>query len=375
MPDADLHPPRGRATSELSYQFLNYRGLTDLERALQHIALRLPTDVELVVGIPRSGLLAASILALQLNLPLTDVAGYLEDRRLAAGRRPRRRVNARGGRVVIVDDSVNTGGQLRGVREKIGLAGRAERVLYAAPFVTRRGVAEVDLHGEVVDQPRIFAWNILHHPELLARSCVDIDGVLCLDPTELDNDDGPRYRQFLGRAQPLFLPTAPVGYVVTSRLERYRPETERWLRDNGVEYGQLVMLDLESAAERRAAGAHARHKAEFYVRSGAQLFVESDYGQAVEIAARSGLQVFAVDRREMVYPSPRRALAAAPDAFVRSVGRLPPAQALLFRSKAAAAAIAGPRGTAIAKRALRGDTNRGARAIARAVVRRARPRP
>ncbi|MGZ8650357.1 MAG: hypothetical protein ACXW08_17290 [Solirubrobacteraceae bacterium] len=51
---------------EFSYQHLNYRGLADLERALQTIALRLPRNVRLVVGVPRSGILAASVLALQL---------------------------------------------------------------------------------------------------------------------------------------------------------------------------------------------------------------------------------------------------------------------------------------------------------------------
>jgi hypothetical protein len=37
----------------------------------------------------------------------------------------------------------------------------------------------------------------------------------------------------------------------------------------------------------------------------------------VEIAHRSGRQVFAIDRREMVYPTPGRALAAAPAPFLR----------------------------------------------------------
>jgi hypothetical protein len=42
---------------DFSYQHLNYRGVADLERALQTIALRLPRDVRLVVGVPRSGIL------------------------------------------------------------------------------------------------------------------------------------------------------------------------------------------------------------------------------------------------------------------------------------------------------------------------------
>jgi orotate phosphoribosyltransferase len=353
MPGLDAPPPATRHDAKLGYQFVDYRGLDDLERALQVIAMQLPRDVGLVVGIPRSGLLAASVLALQLNLPMTDVTGFLEGRLLSSGRRPRRSAPGERGRAVVIDDSVNTGAQLREVREQVKVAGRADEVLYAAPYVTRRAREEVDLFGELLEVPRLFAWNILHHPGVIARSCLDIDGVLCLDPTDDENDDGDRYRAFLGRAQPLFLPTTPVGWIVTSRLERWRPETERWLAEHDVRYGELVMLDLATAEERRAAGAHARHKADVYTRTGAQLFIESDYPQAVEIAARSGRQVFAVDRREMVYPSPRQAAARAPEAFLRSIGRVPPAQTFVYDAKASARRLVGPRVVGAARRALR----------------------
>lgn len=293
------------ATSQRTYQFLNYRGMNDLELALQAIAVRLPPSIRVIVGIPRSGLLAATILALHINLPVTDVAGFLEGRLLATGRRrPRDGAGPAGPSAVIVDDSVASGHQIDVTREQLAEADRLDDVIFAAPFVSSSVAGMVDLYGEIVEPPRAFAWNILHHGPLLARSCVDIDGVLCLDPSDEENDDGARYRSFLQAAQPLFLPSAPVRYIVTSRLERYRDETERWLSDNEVRYSELVMLDLPDAVTRRARQAHASHKADFYATSDAALFVESDYRQAVQIATRAGRQVFAIDRREMVYPSP-----------------------------------------------------------------------
>ncbi len=36
---------------------------------------------------------------------------------------------------------------------------------------------------EVIDRPRIFEWNVLHHPGILKDACLDIDGVLCHDPS------------------------------------------------------------------------------------------------------------------------------------------------------------------------------------------------
>ena len=337
-----------------SYQHLNFRGLSDLERALQTIALRLPRDVRLIVGVPRSGILAASVLALQLNLPLTDVAGYLEDRTLMTGRRPLRATAAQdGGRVVVVDDSVLTGNALRKVKDTLEATGKGDQVLYASPFVTRASREAVDFYGEVVESPRIFAWNILHHSRLLARACIDIDGVLCSDPLADENDDGPAYLTFLAAAQPLFIPSVPVKYVVTSRLEKYRSETEQWLSDHQVEYSELVMLDHADAEARRRAGLHAKHKADFYARSGTELFIESEYAQAVEIAARSGRQVFAIDRREMVYPTPTRALMSAPGPFARSVARVPPASVVREQAVRTASRIARLPLVARVRRALR----------------------
>jgi orotate phosphoribosyltransferase len=323
-----------------SYQFLNYRGMGDLELALQAIALRLPPSVVVVVGIPRSGLLAATMLALHLNLPVTDVAGFLDGRLLATGRRPPRDGSEGSGpTAVVVDDSVASGHQMGQIREQLAAAGRLEDVIFAAPFVSSSVAGTVDLYGEIVEPPRAFAWNILHHPPLLERSCVDIDGVLCLDPADDDNDDGDRYRAFLGAAQPLFLPSAPVRYIVTSRLERYRDETERWLAENGIEYSELVMLDLPDAETRRAQRAHATHKADFYATSDTDLFVESDFAQAVQIAARAGRQVFAIDRREMVYPSPLAAASSAPYALMASVRREPPVRELERRYRALRARV------------------------------------
>lgn len=315
--------------SPVSHQFINYRSLDDLECALQAIALALPPSISTVVGIPRSGMLAASILALQLNLPFTDLQGFLDGRTLVTGRRPARAVTQPGPDTIVLDDSVASGAQMTSAREQVRASGQAERSIFAAPFVTDATRGHVDLFGEVVAMPRAFAWNVLHHPPLLSRSCVDIDGVLCVDPTHEDNDDGPRYIDFLDGAQPLFLPSAPVRYVVTSRLERYRPQTEAWLRRVGIEHCGLIMLDLPDAETRRALQAHARHKAEFYASSDTELFIESDHSQALEIAARSGRQVFAIDRREMVYPSALDALRHAPGPLRRSVSRRPPGDQLL----------------------------------------------
>ena len=188
------------------------------------------------------------------------------------------------------------------MRERLAGSHLAPKILYAAVFVTPEATKFVDLHFDVCPLPRMFEWNFIHHAEL-RRACVDIDGVLCIDPTEEQNDDGENYLRFLLEATPLYLPTFPIGCLVTSRLEKYRPQTEDWLRRRGVQYNALVMLNMASAEERRKTNCHGRFKGEVFRSRPEQFFIESNPKQAQEIAEIAGKPVFCTENREVYFPS------------------------------------------------------------------------
>ena len=63
---------------------MNFRTFGDLNRTIFSHIHTLPKDIDVVAGIPRSGLLAANIIALYLNLPLTDIDSLSEGRLYAA---------------------------------------------------------------------------------------------------------------------------------------------------------------------------------------------------------------------------------------------------------------------------------------------------
>jgi uncharacterized HAD superfamily protein len=191
---------------------------------------------------------------------------------------------------------------MKSAQARVGKANHECRVSFAAVYVSPPGRSDVDLYFEEIVGPRVFEWNLMHGG-MIGRSCVDVDGVLCVDPTERQNDDGPRYRDFIANATPLLLPTAPAGWLVTCRLEKYRDLTEQWLKRHGVRYGALHMMDYATKAARLAAGTHASFKAEIYKATDALLFVESSLRQAVGIAGLAGKPVLCMETREMVYPS------------------------------------------------------------------------
>lgn len=242
-------------------------------------------------------------MALYLDLPLTDVQGLYEGRILYAGRRHSKNVRdlSMVNKVLVVDDSVYSGAQMREVRQKLIDTQIRGQVYYGAVYITPYGSKYVDFWYEIVDIPRVFEWNVMHH-SILINSCVDIDGVLCRDPSPQENDDGKKYIQFLSNVKPLIIPSKTIGWLVTCRLEKYREHTEAWLKKHGIEYQHLVMMDLLNKAARVASKNHASFKARSYEAINAEFFIESSKGQAEEIANLAGKPVLCTETGELIKP-------------------------------------------------------------------------
>lgn len=212
-----------------------------------------------------------------------------------------------------MNDCVDSNLALSLARERILASGFAGRLCSAVVYASSSDQSTVDLHLERLEGPHAFAWTLFHRDSLV-NYCVDIDGVLCLDPDTSDNDDGPRYLRFLETATPIARPSHRIGHLVTSRLEKYRAPTTLWLQRHGIAFDQLHMLDGATAEERRRLGLHAQFKARVY-RSlqAATLFIESEPVQAARIAQLSGKPV-------LDYTSQRLAVAEVNKRGLRQTG-------------------------------------------------------
>lgn len=282
---------------------MNFRTYNDLTKCIVRNLHKIPRDVDLVVGVPRSGTMAGNILALYLNLPFTDLDHFINRDPLKTGstRKSSRWIKNIGEarHVLIVDDSISSGEAMREVRNTVNGAGFSCNFTYLAIYALGISKNQADLTFETVEQPRMFEWNFMHSWQL-KYCCLDIDGVICEDPKRSQNDDGEKYLDFINNAPPKFLPTQPVGKLVSSRLEKYREPTAAWMEKYHVEYDELILMDGVTAAERALSGGHAKHKADVYKACDAILFIESDYEQALEICKLSGKPVLCTENMEMV---------------------------------------------------------------------------
>jgi uncharacterized HAD superfamily protein/hypoxanthine phosphoribosyltransferase len=279
-----------------------YRNVSDLNKIILSRLSILPRDFDLIVGIPRSGMLPSNLLALYLNKPYTDINSFLNGHIYKAGARGQFFDIRDFKKILVVDDSIASGSAMIKCKESLKHLESEFSISYCAIYVIPGKEKMVDYFFETVPLPRYFQWNVLHHTTL-EKACFDIDGVLCIDPTEDQNDDGPKYRDFVLNAPPLFIPGSKIGTIVTSRLEKYRPETETWLKANNVKYNDLVMLDLPDMEARQKANNHAGHKAKAYLSKPYVLFVESDLSQAVEINRIAKKPVLCTENFEMIFDS------------------------------------------------------------------------
>ena len=279
---------------------MHYRNVTDLNNIILRKLSILPRDFDLIIGIPRSGMLPANLLALYLNLPYTDIHSFVNGHIYQAGERSRFFHLKDMKKILVVDDSVASGTAMDRSRQTLRDAEKKFEMKYCAVYMVPGKEKTVDYYFEMVPLPRFFQWNILNH-SALEKACFDIDGVLSVDPDEEDNDDGERYVRFLLNAAPLFIPGSRIGTIVTSRLEKYRKETEEWLRNNNIKYNELVMLDMPDMKARQKAGNHAEHKAKTYMSKPYVLFIESDVRQAAEINRISGKPVLCTANFQMIF--------------------------------------------------------------------------
>lgn len=278
---------------------LSVRTVADMAQLIAANLHRLDRSrFDCVVGIPRSGMLPASMIATHLGLPLADPRGFALG--IANGRS---NVEAHlGRRVLLVDDSCNKGRAMAKAIRQLPRNAKVTRLAIYGPYQLEKPQEVCDIWFEVVRGPRVFAWNLWKHIRL-PRWGFDMDGVLCRDPTKEENDDGPRYLEFMRTAEPLFLPSRPLGHIVTGRLERYRAETIDQLHRHGVQFESLTMMPYASKNERmnamRQAGGRGGWKAQHVKRLGVEMFVESSPKQAGIIARETGVPVWCTETQAL----------------------------------------------------------------------------
>ena len=287
---------------------MKYVTLADLARTIRRNFHKIPHDVDFVMGVPRSGVIAASIISEFLNVPLIDVDSFCYGADPTGGARLRfhKPSDRKKPRVLVVDDTMFSGRSMNAARQKLKSISGDYDFLYMVVYL-EGPCNDVDIWLESLRQYTehfttfvLYEWNIFHHTERTMSRCLyDIDGVFCVNPP--DERDNEPYLNYIRNATPLFTPTVKIGEIVTYRLSINESIVRQWLDKHGIKYGALTMFPANTWEERHESGiTPSAFKADIYGRRHwAKLFVESDDVQAKEIHDRTGKPVYCVESNKM----------------------------------------------------------------------------
>lgn len=282
--------------------------IDDLNNAIRKNLWKIPRDIDFIITIPRSGAIAGSIISSYLNVPMVDIEGYINGvKPYGGGRIEYYNKNHRNyNRALVVDDTVANGTSMNKVKQKLQTKNNIDYI-YLCVFLEGRGSSVIDIYLEDVRNKSenftkeiLYEWNIFQHNSHVMSKCLyDIDGVFCLDPPDERNE--VEYLNYIKNATPLFLPRTRIGGIITYRLIKNKEITEKWLKDNGINYNSLVMFNANTWDERNNQGiSSGRYKGEYYKNHREfELFVESDDNQAKEIANISHKPVYCVESNKL----------------------------------------------------------------------------
>lgn len=261
-----------------------------------------PEQYDLIVGIPRSGMMVATIIALKTGRALTTPELFSKGEFWYSSHVKDKLAWDEVKNVLLVDDSVDTGKSMSSAVDVIESAGHSARVTKAALIVHKKSLSNVGLYHKVVSNPRAFEWNILHRKLASywghGMLAVDMDGVLCSDCPPGVDDDEERYVKWINSANPYLIPVFEIDFIVTNRLEKYRDVTERWLRDHNVKYRELHMWNIGDKSDRK--GEFAQHKIEKLLQLKPDMYWESNWSQSRAIWAETKIPTLCIDEMTLL---------------------------------------------------------------------------
>jgi hypothetical protein len=278
-------------------QDIRYWMAEDLTREAFSLVSRIAAEqpVAGIAGVPRSGMLAAAAGALHLGVPLYE-ASTNGIRRLAHGRRLDERTFQ--GRLVVLEDSLNTGTRFAELKQALG-----DKPIYASVFSTEQASHLVDYIGVPLEMPHWFDWWFWSsRAGTFWKVGTDFDGILCPDCPLDKDDDGARYVNWMKTVLPTRY-AAPWGVqaIITGRLEKYRGVTQEWLRQHRMLAERLICGPWTNQYERT--GGIPAFKAHHVKQQKLSAFIESNPHQAAEIAHTARVPVPCPIARKVFMPN------------------------------------------------------------------------
>ena len=200
-----------------------------------------------VIGIPRSGIMLASVISNLLHIPLYSVAesGLI----LLSGMSKwggGRMVDfkEREGKFLVIDDTVWHGAEMKRIKGILKKKHPEKSFIFSAIYVPEDEMRHVDFYSKAFERSEVpyLEWNFMSNVNI-QETILDLDGLICNDAPLPILKNHHEYTEFINKDVPTsYVPRRlPCHCILTGRSEKYREVTERWLLKNRVLYKELHM--------------------------------------------------------------------------------------------------------------------------------------
>ena len=243
-----------------------------------------------ILGIPRSGMLPASMLAMWLNLPLYTLDPLGKPFVLSAmdefGGRRMKDHKSTVGKLLVVDDTIYSGAAMLDIRSKMW-----EHAYFSCVYFRPKSNFKPDFYARELKPPHLLEWN-LFNCTYIEHALLDFDGIFSPNVPREACKDETKYIEYIKNVEPFYhrIPKTRCKGIVTARLEKYRDITEEWLERHGISYDFLKMYPTEQREKRdkNHIEESSTFKANVFSNSDAKFFIESELAEAVRIREKSG---------------------------------------------------------------------------------------
>ncbi|MBO7694102.1 MAG: hypothetical protein J6W16_03005 [Methanobrevibacter sp.] len=256
-----------------------------------------------IIGIPRSGLMAATLLSQELHIGVCSINEFIDNngQEHVFYHHGHRQIEHNNSNIfIILEDSCYNGSMIEHVKalkstfpDKIFIS--ACIYLEGPCKVYKPDIALVDIRKEVLNNAEmpvaLYQYNLLDNYWNF-KFLYDLDGVMCIDPPCDINTEA--YENYLLNPIKLHIPITPSNNpisICTYRLNKYERETRRFLDTNKVKCKDLFMFPSASK-EIRALTQPAYYKAQHYKDNKYLLFIESNDQEAQQICRLSQKPVY-----------------------------------------------------------------------------------
>lgn len=247
-------------------------------------------DYDVIIGIPRCGLLLASLIALRLGKPLATPDLFVKGEVWNHGNVKRfKKGTIR--KALVMDDSIHTGKSMKKTIKLLNAYDKNLKIIKAALIITNASKKLINSYYKTISLPRLFEWEILQTKT--GKTAIELNGVIH-NKLKGDFTSSPNlYCQLLKKVKPSFIPPFEVDVLFGYGTKNDQDQIENWLKTHNVRYKKLFLYDPSSEPESN----YTYYKISKILNEGVSFFYETNFFEARRLHRITKIPVICFEKR------------------------------------------------------------------------------